>query len=712
MARLFSNLVTSIGRDFAFTPGISGEVILPTTYYTVSFLSEGGSYVAPQTYAAGSLFVPPTPPTRQGYTFTQWWLASSGAPTYINSNLTLQAGWELEVPTDTFTITFNSNGGSSVSSLQYQTTDVIYAPTTPTRTGYKFVAWLLPSGNPMTFGVDGYIGNFTATAAWQARLPGVSGTISKMTSGTQTYDATSIQAVTAITQFEGISNQLPHTGFLKYNIKRHAILGGNKEVLVPFYKNAFGDLCQSAFYMDVSKSLKSGASSNIFNWNNDDHDSQALLANGNGVISKGNNWGSWGDSFLTFNGNTELSTNSTYQDVFGTEAYNVMANSMGHYLSFPMTGAEVWFDTGANTYFMPNVNMSATVTLPSAISDIFNGNPTNHLWSISDGVNCALLGSWYGTKAAYVSFDLTTGLLYDYEIIDYDAMQYPSNQTEEDTEGSQLFAINAKNSFHENGSFYMNSLEGTFYMSDPYNDADAGWRFKRGNIFNTANMMSTTLGNSTQSDRDVFGSIDPTTKQVWFADWGHDDGGIFGKGNDNTLGIQKTKIRMLNTSDIDGIDSTPPPPGPPLSGPVIFNQSNGGANNTVTGGWDLLLLDGGTPPVSTVDADGISLNTMWWCQGAVDTKNTVNITGAKSIDIVVSSTSNSPWYGGSSFQWPNDQDGFSSVQLSTSGDYNFSNRSINIPITDGGIGKFRLYGYNSGSDRSSYIKLHSIVVNY
>ena len=57
----------------------------------------------------------PANPTRSGYYFSHWKL--NGVPfnfnTPINSDITLVAHWETEP--DYVTVTFNSNGGSSVS---------------------------------------------------------------------------------------------------------------------------------------------------------------------------------------------------------------------------------------------------------------------------------------------------------------------------------------------------------------------------------------------------------------------------------------------------------------------------------------------------------------------------------------------------------------------------------------------------------------------
>lgn len=65
------------------------------TYYTVSFDSDGGSFVAAQTVESGKTAVEPRSPTKSGYTFDDWYKDSSvfDFSTPITSNLTLKAKW-------------------------------------------------------------------------------------------------------------------------------------------------------------------------------------------------------------------------------------------------------------------------------------------------------------------------------------------------------------------------------------------------------------------------------------------------------------------------------------------------------------------------------------------------------------------------------------------------------------------------------------------
>lgn len=111
------------------TVSISGLI----TYYTVTFDLDGGTRTGggalTQKIAHGDDATPPTC-TRTGYSFDGW----SGSYTNVTSNRTITAQWA----TDTYTITYNANGGAGAPSSQTKThgqTLVITnsTPTTPKR---------------------------------------------------------------------------------------------------------------------------------------------------------------------------------------------------------------------------------------------------------------------------------------------------------------------------------------------------------------------------------------------------------------------------------------------------------------------------------------------------------------------------------------------------------------------------------------------------
>ena len=154
--------------------------------------------------------------------------------------------------------------------------------------------------------------------------------------------------------------------------------------------------------------------------------------------------------------------------------------------------------------------------------------------------------------------------------------------------------------------------------------------------------------------------------------------------------------------------TTPAPPPPQPTNLVIFNDTLS-ANNSITGGWTTFITGGYGSPDFEVRSDGIRLRAPWWQDAVAETVNNINLTGATSITIKVSSSTGQPWYYYAGFSWPNTSGGHSGYQVANPSDYNYSNREITIPVSDAGNGKIRLNVTNS---ESGSLILHSVVVNY
>lgn len=74
-----------------------------TTYYTVTFDSDGGSEIATQTVPAGSTVAEPVAPTKTDYVFDGWYSDSELTTEYdfstpVNADITLYAKWAEEEP--------------------------------------------------------------------------------------------------------------------------------------------------------------------------------------------------------------------------------------------------------------------------------------------------------------------------------------------------------------------------------------------------------------------------------------------------------------------------------------------------------------------------------------------------------------------------------------------------------------------------------------
>ncbi len=136
--------------------------------YTISFDSNG-SYVSPITQDYGTAVSAPANPNRTGYTFIEWCIDIGLESPYEFTTMpaedfTLYAKWIV----NQYTITFNSNGGSSVNSITQNYLTSVQAPQIPTKADYTFIAWYKNS-NLQTinnFPMNMPLGGTTLYAKW------------------------------------------------------------------------------------------------------------------------------------------------------------------------------------------------------------------------------------------------------------------------------------------------------------------------------------------------------------------------------------------------------------------------------------------------------------------------------------------------------------------------------------------------------------------
>lgn len=127
----------------------NAEVIwnyMPT--YNVAFNVNGGSVVTSQTVSKNEYAtVPVSNPTREGYDFVRWYtddenVAFDFANTPITADMTINALWQIK----TYTITFDSNGGSVVDEQRKEYGSYLARPDDPTLENCIFMGWYLNNG--------------------------------------------------------------------------------------------------------------------------------------------------------------------------------------------------------------------------------------------------------------------------------------------------------------------------------------------------------------------------------------------------------------------------------------------------------------------------------------------------------------------------------------------------------------------------------------
>ena len=137
---------------------------------TITFDTNGGSVINPLSALQGTAITTPSNPTRTGYTFAGWFSDEALTNAYTfpatmpSSNITVYAKWTI----NQYTITFDTNDGTSINPITQDYNTSLTAPVDPTRTGYTFAGWFSDEAltNAYTFPATMPSSNITVYAKW------------------------------------------------------------------------------------------------------------------------------------------------------------------------------------------------------------------------------------------------------------------------------------------------------------------------------------------------------------------------------------------------------------------------------------------------------------------------------------------------------------------------------------------------------------------
>lgn len=154
--------------------------------FIITFNTDGGNIISPIKIEENGKLERPNDPEREGYKFLGWYYMVDDTEkefdfdnTVITNNVTIYAKWEKIVEKAssqsrnnnqiTYTVTFNSNGGTSVATQTIKANGVAKRPTNPTKEGYVFVEWRL---NNKTYDFNSKVTkDITLSAIWQESQP-------------------------------------------------------------------------------------------------------------------------------------------------------------------------------------------------------------------------------------------------------------------------------------------------------------------------------------------------------------------------------------------------------------------------------------------------------------------------------------------------------------------------------------------------------------
>jgi len=145
------------------------DATLPTIY-TITYNTQGGNTVSSKDVFSGDKALLPSDPTWDGHFFSGWYKEAACINPWdfstdiVTDNITLYAKWIAYC-----IVTFDTQGGSDVTSAEVLPDSLLVRPANPTKEGYLFRRWYKEADciNAWNFDTDVVTGNITLYAGWK-----------------------------------------------------------------------------------------------------------------------------------------------------------------------------------------------------------------------------------------------------------------------------------------------------------------------------------------------------------------------------------------------------------------------------------------------------------------------------------------------------------------------------------------------------------------
>lgn len=159
------------GKKYDFSTPVTKNITLTAKWkedasvprYKVTFDSDGGSKVTEQKVVENEKATAPKAPTKTGFKFIEWQLDGKkyDFKKEVTKDIKLVAKWE---ELQEFTVTFDTDGGSSVAEQKVYDGSKATKPTNPTKSGFEFAGWY--NGEKEYNFSNAVKSNITLVASW------------------------------------------------------------------------------------------------------------------------------------------------------------------------------------------------------------------------------------------------------------------------------------------------------------------------------------------------------------------------------------------------------------------------------------------------------------------------------------------------------------------------------------------------------------------